>query len=665
MGFWLNNLSEFEMKRNRENRLILNFSYVPDGDGERTTLAAEGSLPQNIKIYAHQHVKVPTGFLMPDRARLIAQILHERPGLSSLEVNRRRRGKFEVIWVETPNNPYLLKELGELGFQTGSYTKLLRYSGFYPERKVNLENLVLSDSMRTDEIELPNLDMIGFGDFLTLEEARGLPYVILDIEKPLWKKDREKELLALRKKLSKFPEDERSAQRKRIICKIEERLFWDRPEVDGANLYEERFRADVSYVGTIWRNGNVRVKELYMIDAHGECDREEHNGFKILKFKNEKEVIQALTRAFKERKPVVAIGHNQVYDYSQMRYAADECGLVFDPAVKDVQPRRDFVKDFLQRQKEDLIYIDTLWFARIKHPYLNQKRFGTSFKLGDLATHLGIDFQKSLTHKQLREKEMERLAGRTLEIRRGAADEMIDYSCADIEVTENAFHRIDPWPLLVVMKRALPFCTYTEIAFSPNVMNKLHERRHFLDSGNLPFHSEIKQIRRMEEIQEFKKKAPKLKSDLLKAVGLKKAPKGVYLGVTEYYFSLEKQFLDFIFSANPEIRAAYSGVRGSHELALFQYLKSYMTQIFSDYYHTNLSKEVNRALSERRFYARYGFDTRDVREKIREGYRTLAEEIKRNDLRYLDHIGDYIFVQGSGELTRARKIRTLESFEVE
>lgn len=665
MGFWLNNLSEFEMKRNRENRLILNFSYVSDGGGSGTSDSVREPLPKNIKVFARQNVKVPTGFLMSSKAAVVENTFREREHLGRLPLRIIERGKFEVIEVEAPNNPSLLKELEELGFQTGSYTKLLRYDGFYPERKVSLENLVLADSMRLDEIELPNLDNVGFGDFLTLEEARELPYVVLDIEKPLWKKDREKELLDLRTKLLKAKPDEKSEKRKRIVYKIEERLFWNHPEVDGANLYDEKFRADVSYVGAVWRNGDVRIKELYMIDARGEVEAEEHNGFKILKFKNEKEVIEALTLAFKERKPLVAIGHNQVYDYSQIKYAADDLGLVFDPAVEDIKPRRDFVHDFIQRQKEDLIYIDTLWFGKIKHPYLNQKRFGTSFKLGDLATYLGLDFKKSLTHEQLREVEMRRLAGKTLEIRMKAASDMINYSCADIEVTEDAFHILDPWPFLVEMKKVLPFCTYTEIAFAPNVMNKLHERRHFLDARNLPFHAGMKQFWRLEEIKEFKKKAPKLKADVLKAVGIERAPKGIYGNVTEYYFPLERQFFDSTFRVNPELEDAYNNLKGSHELAFFQYLRSYMVQIFSDYYHVNMADEnKNKWLLEKRFCARYGFNTHYVREKIREGYKNLAREIKENGMNYIDHIGDYIFVQGEGEtnLTSAIKIRTLEEF---
>ncbi len=660
MGYWFNNFVEFEGKRNRENRLILNFSYVHNNKEDRRILTPEGFVSDSIKVYIPQHVLVPTGFLVPEKAEEIVKSLEERAHLKNLPLKRRRKGRFEILEIEAPNIPILLNDLKRLGFQTGNYTKLLRFGGFFPERKVSLEDRLLVNIGQRDEVELQNLDGFRFGDFLNVEEARELPYVVIDIEKPLWKRIREKELTDLRAKLLKAPKDDRDKQRRRMIDRIERRLSWIDPHVEGANLYEDKFSADVSYIGSIWKNGNSCIKEMYMIDPKNEVDIEEHNGFKILRFKNERELVEALKSAFKERRPLVAVGHNQVYDYSQIRYAADDHKVMFDPAVKDVRHRRDFVRDFLQRQREDLIYIDTLWFSRIKHPYLNQRRFGTSFKLGDLASYLGLDFEKSLTHEQLREVEMRRLAGKTLEIRKKATSEMVDYTCSDAEVTESVFHKLDPWPVLIAMKSILPFCTYTEIAFSPNVMNKLHEYKHFKDNGNLPYFAWLKQFRRQEELKLFKKEFPRLKREHLKRAGLENAPRGIYEGVTEYYVPLESWFLDTAFSINPELKKAYMSLKDNNELAFFQYLRSYMIQIFSDYFQTNLSRDGG--FAQRRFYARYGVNTSQVRSVINEGYGNLAESIKNSGMRYIDNVGDYIFVQGRGKMP-AVKIRELERFE--
>ena len=186
MSYWLNNFIDFEIKRNRENRLILNFSYVPNENGE---------ISKAIKIYTPRKVKVSTWFLPPDKAEQIADWLTALGKFEKDSIRRRKHGKFEIIDVEIPKNPALLDELWKLGFQTSDYTKMLRYQGFYPERKASLEQRILSDINGKDEIEIPDLNGIRFGGFLTEDEARELPYVILDIEKPLWKKPREKQLI--------------------------------------------------------------------------------------------------------------------------------------------------------------------------------------------------------------------------------------------------------------------------------------------------------------------------------------------------------------------------------------------------------------------------------------------------------------------------------------
>ena len=108
--------------------------------------------------------------------------------------------------------------------------------------------------------------------------------------------------------------------------------------------------------------------------------------------------------------------------------------------------------------------------------------------MADVAQFLGIDFSKSQTHEELRFTELKRLVGETKEIRKKAIDEMLSYSCADLDVTREIVNKINFLPLLVKIKNVLPFCTYSEIAFSPNCMNKLHEFNHFKKNGNLPYY---------------------------------------------------------------------------------------------------------------------------------------------------------------------------------
>lgn len=67
---------------------------------------------------------------------------------------------------------------------------------------------------------------------------------------------------------------------------------------------------------------------------------------------------------------------------------------------------------------------------------------------------------------------------------------------------------------------------------------------------------------------------------------------------------------------------------------------------------------------EKKFYGRYGFEPCEIDKRIVKGYNGLASSINEQGMLFLDHIGDYIFVQGQGDIQGLRKIRTLESFSV-
>ncbi len=65
------------------------------------------------------------------------------------------------------------------------------------------------------------------------------------------------------------------------------------------------------------------------------------------------------------------------------------------------------------------------------------------------------------------------------------------------------------------------------------------------------------------------------------------------------------------------------------------------------------------------FFSRYGVSVNELTEKIKNGYKSLFEEMSQKNLKYLDNVGDYIFVSGEGDLDSAVKIRDLEKFVVE
>jgi hypothetical protein len=70
-------------------------------------------------------------------------------------------------------------------------------------------------------------------------------------------------------------------------------------------------------------------------------------------------------------------------------------------------------------------------------------------------------------------------------------------------------------------------------------------------------------------------------------------------------------------------------------------------------------------LDKKRFFAKYGSSIDDLKQKISIGYRKMADEIKDKNLRFLDNIGNYIFLQGESDLSSALKIRNLENFTMD
>jgi len=631
MGFWFNNFSEFERKRNRVNRLILNFYYVGD----------PGEEDKSVKVFVNQDIKISTNFLNEKgKEKVIGGI--------NLEYNERKFGKFSVLDVNVPNDPKLIESLPR-EFQTGNYDKLFRFGGFYPERKVSLTHGLENKFNENNVLELENLSGVEFGEFLSSSEVNLLPYIIIDIEKPLWKKDEEKRYLNIKKgiekRLKKYsPEDKLKAER--IIDEINKRMTVLVDDVGEISLADSRFDSKVSVVQTSWGfpNKGENFKEVYIYDPRREVNYDRWEKFKFLKFSSEGALVSELTQKFHERKPIVSYNHNQVYDYTQLRFSAQDHKIIYDPAISDVQPRRDFVRMFLQRLKEDMIYVDTLWLSKIFYPYLSQKRFGTNHKLAGVANHLGIDFSKTQSHEDLRFLELKRLFGKTKEIRKKAADDLIYYSCDDVNVVEKMIKKMNPFHFLVEMKNLLPFSTYSEIAFSSNSINKLHEFNHFKRTGNLPYYG-YKAKERQDEMQIFKKRFSSIKKKSLKWAGLKKAQKGIYENeIKEFYLPFEEFIKNFSFKLNPELKGTYEKFNGTEsELAFFQYLKSYSNEILADYYFVRRDEKIYKDCLNS-----LGTTTKDV-ERVRKEFDNMELNKILGSFRYLKNHFRSIYVSLKGK----------------
>ena len=250
-----------------------------------------------------------------------------------------------------------------------------------------------------------------------------------------------------------------------------------------------------------------------------------------------------------------------------------------------------------------MVYIDTLWCARNFYPYLQQRSSGTSLKLEDVARFRGIDFAKSLTHEELRDVELRRLAGQTSLIKERAMHELTRYCAEDLEATEKLVGSINPIHLILTLKKVLPFRTLTEIAFSTNCMNSLHEHIHFQRYGNLPYHG-YKQKERENELQIFKKRFRKLKSDMLawtfNRAGINKLGKGEYADVHEFYLPFEEWVMPLALSIFPGLNKSWLelGKNEEENFAFLQYLRAFLNSPLTDYYFARREeKAFNHALN--------------------------------------------------------------------
>jgi hypothetical protein len=583
MGCWINNFMEFEKKRG-PNRLILNFYYIPE-KGEKTK-TAKAFIPIDVIVpsqFVHQS-KTDAPELQIDQDEILRKMPYSLKGI----------GSFFIYQFPLPKDPSILNRLPRV-FQKGNYDKLLKFGGFFPNRKLKISSALEDMLLEEEECELvpEDLSQIEFGDFVSSKELQRANSIFVDIEKPLWKKEDERILLKEREKLLKESKryqknktkENPSEEKKRIkrLDDLEKKLSIEVDQVGKVNLAEERFNADVSYVTAIWNWNGKRIKEIYVIDSNEEIDEKRVRDYNLLKFKDESSLISSFLKNLHERKPLISYGHNQVYDWTQLREAASSSGIFFDPAIKGVRPRRDFVRQFLQRLKEDLLYFDTLWMAGIAYPHLKQKSFGSSLKLASVAQFLGIPFEKPMSHEDLRYREMQAIAGKTPEIRKKARAEMLDYSAGDVDVLPIMVDEMNFLPIIERVKKVVPFATLTEIAFSSNVMNSFHEYKHFLKRKNLPFHG-YSQKQRQDELQIFKKRYPSLKKKMMKHVGFEKAEEGEYRNVTEFLFSLEGAMPNILRRISPEFYRILENCDSNSRISFLQYARSLMISPMTDYY---------------------------------------------------------------------------------
>jgi len=635
LGFWFCNFSEFEKKKDRKNRLIINLYYAPD----------IGEEARKIKVYSKTNVRIPTGFIYDEeKAEELKQLIEKDSELKDFYLDEKKKGKYTVLEIEIPKEKRLIDKLPnkkQSEFQTGNYDRLLRFLDFYPERKFYMtsklekrliENSakqekyektisrlkernkkkkfvkrrekrkekikVLEENMYGDAISLETIKPYFEFEFPTEEEYRNMPWIYWDIEKPLWKKDFEKNWIKRRKNLLKkikkaSPKDK--ARIDSLVERLEKKLVVEFEGVGSVNLWEEKYDSAVSYIAAVWKNigkNKEEIRELYLIDPDDNSKRENVNGYAVKKFGTEEELVKKFIEDIEIRKPVLSSGHNEVYDVTQVRFAADNNKQDFEPAVSGFKPRRDFVRYFFQRMREDLIYIDSMRIAANIYPFLMQRSLGTSLKLGDVAKFMGSDFEKPMNHEELRGAELKRLFGNTEKIRDLGDIEMGDYAAGDVDPVITIEEKSPFLSLITKLKGVLPHCTLTELAFAPGCMKKFHEYEHFLSSRNHRFYGRAQKIRE-NEIQIFKKRFESLKKKMLDYAGVsRKTVFGKHENIYEIYLPFEKWTKEAIYKKCPQFRILEKELNPEEEFGFFRYLKDLEKDLLVDYYFTRREGKI-------------------------------------------------------------------------
>ncbi|MBI4154705.1 hypothetical protein HY498_01315 [Candidatus Woesearchaeota archaeon] len=158
---------------------------------------------------------------------------------------------------------------------------------------------------------------------------------------------------------------------------------------------------------------------------------------------------------------------------------------------------------------------------------------------------------------------------------------MATYTESDIDPLVEMFEKTKFLEFICKMKHAFPYCTLTEIGFSPGCAKKVHEVRHYVKAGNLPYFG-YSQKEREDEIQIFKKRFNSFKKEKLKQLGIKFKESGV--NVKEFYLPLEEWISPILFTLSPRLKLVYENISNDEKIAFLQYLKAFARDVFVDSY---------------------------------------------------------------------------------
>jgi len=444
---------------------------------------------------------------------------------------------------------------------------------------------------------------------MKVEEER-LPYscwkslstCFIDIEKPMWKTDEERQLLQKISELRLELNDPNSKRDAAVLMdeikQLTERLILHTKEAGDIDLTEDRFKEQISRVMIHIRreNGSV-LRQYFKLRSNAKTEKEikEINGFEVRYFDSEHELVEAVISTLKHEKPYRLVGHVIPYDLKEIRESARKNKTKrFEIAVKKKEPRlwrRGFYQKITMAAQEIL---DTHRLASVWFPYLKLNVFDLSHKLADVAnfiyrekrrmglsTVLDSEFHKIATHDQLKELEIKAINGDI------NAEQILDfYSTHDIDPLIEIF---DFEPLLRTLYSAslmVPHISISDVAFSPTSMDEIFHMREWSIRHSQLYYG-YKEKKREDERQIFKRRLNEYMKRQFSDEGISQFSPGRYKDVYLTYFPLELLLSKAIMPSNSNWSFYFNNLHKDNiiRIAQLQYPKYFLRRnIHLDYY---------------------------------------------------------------------------------
>ncbi|MEM4134275.1 MAG: hypothetical protein QXO35_03295 [Candidatus Micrarchaeia archaeon] len=522
------------------------------------------------------------------------------------------RGKHPIVYRIFNSNESFARELEEIGIKFGS----LRFSLDLAAKSLNNQNSVIYnwDNEQYELVLQPKSELNPYvkggtepeGMLLTDER---IPYVcwkslstcFIDIEKPMWKTEEERKIMQeiseLQAELANKNSTRDPSEINEKIQELSKKMVMKTNQSGDVNLLEDRYKEQISRVMIHLRKEDGSMKRFYFKLRNTAINDEikEINGFTVLYFDTEYELLNAVIKFIKQEKPYRIVGHVIPYDLSELRDSARKNKTErFEIAVKKKEPRlwrRDFYQKISLAAQEIL---DTHRLASVWFPYLKMKPFDLSHKLADVAnfiylqkkrmcikTVMDTEFHKIATHNELKELEIMAINGN-----KDAEYKLDFYSTHDIDPLIEIFDFEPTLKLLYKAAAMAPHVPITDVAFSPTSMNEIFHLREW-KVRHTQLHYGYKQKKREDERQIFKKRLNEYMKRQLMDEGIPQIKPGLYYDAYMTYIPLELMLSSTFFPSQPEWSSYFKSLHYDPiiKIAELQYPKYFMRQnIHVDYY---------------------------------------------------------------------------------